>query len=228
MERHPADGSERTGRSAGVAGVVFAVLFVASLVAASVGPPDGLGDSELVAWFKDHALTWTTIGALYLAPIAGIAFLWFVGVIRARIGTREDQLFATVFLGSGLLFVAMYWSAAAHLASIVGGNRFDAAPELTADRLDAVRSFAFAFLFVLAARAAAVFVIVTSTIVLRWRVAPRALALTGYAVGLVMLLSLSFLEWIVLLFPAWVFVISAWTIVANRWDRPAGEVRSLG
>jgi hypothetical protein len=55
--------------------------------------------------------------ALNLVPFAGIAFLWFVGVLRDRIGEREDRFFATVFLGSGLLFVAMIFVSAA----IAGG-----------------------------------------------------------------------------------------------------------
>ena len=50
--------------------------------------------------------------ALNLVPFAGIAFLWFIGVLRDRIGEREDRFFATVFLGSGLLFVAMIFVAA--------------------------------------------------------------------------------------------------------------------
>jgi hypothetical protein len=45
------------------------------------------------------------------AAVAGIAFLWFIGVLRDRIGEREDRFFATVFLGSGLLFVAMIFVA---------------------------------------------------------------------------------------------------------------------
>jgi hypothetical protein len=40
---------------------------------------------------------------LYLAPFAGIAFLWFIAAIRSQLGEREDRFFATVFLGSGLL-----------------------------------------------------------------------------------------------------------------------------
>ena len=47
---------------------------------------------------------------LYLVPFAGIAFLWFIGVVRDRIGEREDKFFATVFFGSGLLFVAMLFA----------------------------------------------------------------------------------------------------------------------
>ena len=32
--------------------------------------------------------------ALDLVPFAGIAFLWFVGVLRNRLGELEDQFFA--------------------------------------------------------------------------------------------------------------------------------------
>ena len=102
------------------------------------------------------------------------------------------------------------------LASLVAGNRFDAAPPLDVRGLESVRSVAFSFLFVLAARAAAVFMIVTCTIA--WRttaIFPRPLTIAGYLIAVVMLLSLGFLQWIVLLFPLWVFVASAYVLVAE-------------
>ena len=207
---------ERTApRSAGLAGIVFSVLFVASLLLASSRPPDGLGEGAFVDWYRTQGLVLTTVSALYLAPFAGIAFLWFIGVIRHRIGADEDQFFATVFLGSGLLFVAMYWAAAALLASLVAGNRYDVAPPLSAGRLEDVRSVAFSFLFVLAARAAAVFMITTCTIARRTAIFPRPLILAGFAIAIVMLLSLSFMQWIVLLFPAWVCVASGYILAAE-------------
>ncbi|HYO44381.1 MAG TPA: hypothetical protein VES19_14380 [Candidatus Limnocylindrales bacterium] len=203
-------------RSAGLAGIVFSVLFVASLLLLSERPPAGLDERAFVEWFEAHGLTVITVAALYLAPFAGIAFLWFVGVLRSRIGRGEDQFFATVFLGSGLLFVAMYWAAAAVLASLVAGNRYDAAPPLSATRLEDVRSVAFSYLFVMAARAAAVFMLVTCTIARRTGIFPRPLILVGYAIALAMLLSLSFLQWIVLLFPLWVSIASGFILVAER------------
>jgi hypothetical protein len=216
---------ERTApRSAGLAGILFSVLFVASLALVSERPPDGLDDPAFVAWYQANGLPSLTIAALYLAPFAGIAFLWFIGVIRARIGTREDQFFATVFLGSSLLFVAMYWAAAAVLASLVAGNRFDAAPPMDARTLESVRSVAYSFLFVLAARAAAVFMFVTCTIAWRTAIFPRPLILAGFLLALVMLLSLSYLQWIVLLFPVWVCVASGYILVAElRAARAGGE-----
>jgi hypothetical protein len=202
-------------RSAGLAGILFSVLFVASLLLVTERPPDGLDAGALVAWYQANAMSSITIATLYLAPFAGIAFLWFIAVIRARIGVHEDQFFATVFLGSSLLFVAMYWAAAAVLASLVAGNRFDAAPALDAGTLESVRSLAFSFLFVLAARAAAVFMFVTCTIGWRTAIFPRALTLTGFLLALVMLLSLSYLQWIVLLFPLWVCVASVYILGAE-------------
>ena len=50
--------------------------------------------------------------ALNLVPFAGIAFLWFIGVVRDRLGMYEDRFFATIFFGSGILFLAMFFAAA--------------------------------------------------------------------------------------------------------------------
>ena len=52
-------------------------------------------------------------------PFAGIAFLWFIGVLRDRLGELEDRFFATVFLGSGLLFLAMPFASAAVAGGII-------------------------------------------------------------------------------------------------------------
>ena len=198
----------RAPRSAGIAGIVFSLLFLGAVALAGERPPEGLTEAGLVTWFESQARGPLTIAALYLVPFAGVAFLWFIGVIRDRIGTREDRFLSTVFIGSGLLFVAMFWSAGAALASLVTTNRYDAAPALDATTLETFRSLAFSFLFVFAARAAAVFMIVTSTIAVRTSTLPRWLIIAGYVIALVMLLSLSALQWILLLFPAWVFVMS--------------------
>ena len=208
-------------RSAGIAGLVFSALFTASLLLPSVRPPEGLSDTAFVAWFRDNGVTALTISALYLASFAGIAFLWFIGVIRHRIGDREDRLFATVFLGTGILFVGMYWSAAAQLASLVSGNRYDVAPPLTAEQVEAARSSAFAYMYVLAARAAAAFMLVSSSIMLRSGTFPRPLALVGLAIAVVLLLSLAALQWVVLLFPAWVALTSAYLLFRDTREPAA-------
>ena len=54
-----------------------------------------------------------------MVPFAGIAFLWFIGVLRDRLGELEDRFFATVFFGSGLLFLAMLFVSAALVKAII-------------------------------------------------------------------------------------------------------------
>jgi hypothetical protein len=99
----------RTPRSAAVAGVVFAVLLGTSYVLIRLTiPADPTADED---WLENHRGTVTF--ALSLVPFAGIAFLWFMGVIRDRLGELEDRFFATVLFGSGLLFLAMTFAATA-------------------------------------------------------------------------------------------------------------------
>jgi len=216
----------RAPRSAGLAGIAFSVLFLVFALLLGARPPADLTEAGLVGWFEDTAKTPVTIAVLYVAPFAGIAFLWFLAVVRDRIGNREDRFLSTVFLGSGLLFVAMFWAGGASLASLVASDRFESGPALSATDLQLFRSLAFSFLFVFAARAAAVFMIVTSTIALRTAVFPRWLVIAGYVIAVVMLLSVSALQWVVLLFPVWAFVLSLFIlnseIRAARAMSPAG------
>jgi len=99
----------RTPRAAAIAGIIFALLLITShsLIWISV-PSNPLGPAaEVINRSQTISL------ALNLLPFAGIAFLWFVGVLRDRLGEREDRFFATVFLGSGVLYISMVFIAAA-------------------------------------------------------------------------------------------------------------------
>lgn len=145
--------------------------------------------------------------ALYLVPFAGIAFLWFVGVVRDRIGALEDRFFATVFLGSGLLFVAMLFAGAATLAALLSAR------VLTTDTAEFGRALARALMYIYGARCAGVFTLVTSTIALRTRLVPRGVSLPGFVVGLSLLLGTSRFDLLVLLFPIWVATLSVIILV---------------
>jgi hypothetical protein len=161
--------------------------------------------------------------ALGLMPFAGIAFLWFVGVLRDRIGEAEDRFFATVFLGSGLLFLGTLFVASALAAGLVAsaGNGGGTLP--SSDTWEVARRTTYELAIVYAMRMAAVFTIATSTILLRTRLAPRWLVVAGYAAGLVLLLAVGLFAWVELVFPAWVLVLSVYVLVAGgRRDRVDG------
>src|SRR6266487_2905954 len=95
----------KTPRAAAVAGIIFSVLFTASIVLIRLALPEELSGTNTAAWLQGNTATVSL--ALTLVPFAGIAFLWFMGVVRDRLGTLEDQFFSTVFFGSGLLFLAL-------------------------------------------------------------------------------------------------------------------------
>jgi hypothetical protein len=117
--------------------------------------------------------------ALNLVPFAGVAFLWFVGVLRDRLGAREDRFFATVFLGSALLLLAMLFAAAAAIGAII--IAFHAAPEML--MISATFHFACALAYgmvnIYLVKTASVFMITTATIALYTRLTPRWLAVGG-------------------------------------------------
>jgi hypothetical protein len=198
----------RTPRAGAVAGLAFTVLFVGSVLLLRKQPPQGASAAEIEAWYLRGNVRDLALVGIYLAPFAGIAFLWFIAVIRSRIGEREDRFFATVFLGSGLVFVAMMFGATAAAIAPVATVRFQRAPVPGPDAFALARALAYSFLYIYAVRAGAVFMIVVSTIGLRTGTLPRWLAVTGYVVALVLLFGVSFFRLSVLLFPAWVAAVS--------------------
>jgi len=107
----------RTPRAAAVAGILFSLLLGLAITLINVSAPSH--PARAGDWLTDPARRAAIAVALNLVPFAGIAFLWFIGVVRDRIGQREDRFFASVFLGSGLLFVAMLFAAAAFAGGLI-------------------------------------------------------------------------------------------------------------
>jgi hypothetical protein len=164
-------------------------------------------------WLRERAGTVTL--ALSLLPFAGIAFLWFMGVVRDHLGHMEDQFFSTVFFGSGLLFLAMMFASAA----IAGGTLATYAVESRRLIDSGVYTFARTVMYritnVYAIKMAGVFMISLGTMWVRTRVMPRWLALLTYALALGLLVSISSNLWMTLIFPGWVCVVSLYILISN-------------
>ncbi|HEX5642621.1 MAG TPA: hypothetical protein VFZ86_09830 [Thermoleophilia bacterium] len=208
-----------TPRAAGVAGIIFSLFFVVALALLAEVVGVGLDTETVMANLEGSNSTLGLIG-LYLVPFAGIAFLWFIAVVRDRIGVHEDRFFATAFLGSGLLFVAMLFAAAAVLGGLIAGNSLGTAAPTDIATVGFARSVGYSFLFIYSAKSAGVFVLATSTIIRRsgW---PRWASISGFIVAAVLILSVSFFEPIVMLLPAWVSAISIYVLVTGG-RRPVG------
>jgi hypothetical protein len=212
-------GRLETPRAAGIAGLAFAALFVASLVLLHDQPAHGSTAAEIRAFYLDKEAAGVALVGVYLVPFSGIAFLWFIATIRNLIGEREDRFFSTVFLGSGLLFVAMLFVAAGVGGALLTAVKFRDEPVPSAETVVTIRSLAFGFLFIYAMRMAAVFMIVVSTIGMRLGVFPRWLVVAGYAAALVLVLNVSYSGALVLVFPAWVAAVSVVILKASARRR---------
>ncbi|MFD9101978.1 hypothetical protein [Streptomyces virginiae] len=195
----------KTPRAAGMAGVAFALLLGAAIVLMRISIPGDAADATI-----DQDRRWAVQLALQIVPFAGIFFLWFMGALRAHTGEAEDRFIATVFLGSGFVFAATLFAAAAAAGTVLN----EETPS------DFGRHYAYTLLATYAMRMAAVFVLATSMIGRTLGVFPRPLAMLGTLVGLILIVVGSGVPWSELLFPAWALVISLYILRVRRTAAP--------
>ncbi|MFT6289865.1 MAG: MFS family permease [Ilumatobacter sp.] len=210
--------ARRPGRSleaAAVAGMVYSVLAVAGMVLLSRFPDLDMSDEELERWLDDPGRRAEVIIGLNLVSISAIAFLWFVAVIRRRLGDREDRFFGTVFFGSSIAYVGIWLVAAAVVAGpVVVLTLFDEA-SISAESESLAVGIGAALMLVVAPRLQAVFVITVSNVILRSGFLPRWLAYVGFVTGFAMMLMPFVSQPTGLAFPAWVFLVSVIILVTG-------------
>lgn len=197
-----------TPRAAAVAGILFALLFAASLILLRFSIPESLNANT----------DWMATGsgnisiALGLMPFAGIAYLWFIGVVRDKLGEYEDRFFSSVFYSSSLLFLAMVFISMAIIGGLVAGYRLN--PGITRDSnvIYFSRALMVQLSNVYALRMAGVTMISLATIWIRTGLAPRWLALVTYMLALILLVVVNFSLWVTLIYPTWVGIISVYIL----------------
>jgi hypothetical protein len=165
--------------------------------------------------------------ALNLVPFAGVAFMWFLGVLRDRLGAMEDKFFATVFLGSGLMFLGMIFVAAAAMGGLIFAYTAEPKAAIDGSAFGFGRAFTYDLMHVYAFKMAAVFMITTSTLAIRTRVTARWIAMLGYASAAFLLIGSSYLDWVLFVFPCWVLLLSVYVLVDN-FRRPPQAVGRHG
>lgn len=212
------EASLRTPRAAAVSGIVFSALLITTLTLITLSQPTRVTTTG--TWLTDvHKREALKVG-LGLVPFAGIAFLWFIGVVRDRVGSLEDRFFATVFLGSGLLFVAVLFVAAALGSALVANLELHASGAEGAATVAQGRQVSFILIHSYALRMAGVFTMSTATILHRTRVAPRWLSVLGFVVALVLILAVGLSPWLELLFPGWIGLLSIQILLRSLSSPP--------
>ena len=198
-----------TPRAAALAGLLFSLLFGTTLVLIRIALPGEVGGSASVAQAAGKLRV-----AITLMPFAGIAFLWFLGVVRDRLGELEDRFFASVMLGSGLLFLAMVFVAMALAGGIFVFSQRAAGPA-DEEIIGFSREVMLQISNVYALRMAAVFMISLATIWLRTGVMPRWIVISTYVLALALLVVTSLSLWVTLVFPVWVAIVSLFILVTT-------------
>jgi hypothetical protein len=205
----------RTPRAAAIAGILFSLILIASFWLLQISVPKSR--FEVGEWLRTSSER--IVLALNLIPIAGVAFLWFLGVLRDRLGAMEDKFFASVFLGSALLFLGMLFVAASAGGALVGV--YAAAPNL-ADPSGIIfaRAFPYDVVNIYAMKMAAVFMMTTSTLALRTHITASWIAWVGYASAAFVLIGSGYFGWAFFVFPLWVLLVSIYILVDNLRNPP--------
>jgi hypothetical protein len=215
MMKQERDPRLTTPRAAALAGIVFALLFAASLILLRLSVPSDL--TSEIEWLR-QSRNYLSV-ALVLVPFAGIAFLWFIGVIRDRFGELEDRFFSSVFFGSSLLFIGMVFMAMAIAGALVASVGVDGKYIISQDVVVFAQALMLQISNVYALRMAGVLMISLATIWLRTQLMPRWLVGLTYLLAAALLLIISLNLWITLLFPAWVLLVSVYVLLQSHREQ---------
>jgi hypothetical protein len=206
----------RTPKAAAIAGIVFSVLLITIfwLLWRSL-PADPLDPGT---WLATESKTVAL--ALNLVPFAGVAFLWFIAVLRDRLGQQEDRFFATVFFGSALLFLAMLFASAAIAGGIMLVASADPNEMINSATFRYARATGYIFMNVYAIKMAGVFMISTSTVVIYTEIAPRWIAILGYVLAVILLIGSYYINLSFFVLPLWVLLVSIYILLDNLRRQP--------
>lgn len=201
----------RTPRAAAIAGIIFALLYSAGYILIQISIPAISTDTGDLL---ENQVEMISLGLSFL-PFAGIAFLWFLGVIRDRLGHLEDQFFSTLFFGSGLLYLGLTFASAAIAGGMLTVYALDPDLLISSEGYVLSRAISNRITTVYTIRMAGMFMFVLGTIWVRTQVMPRWLALITYTLAAVLLISIGFTHWVTMIFPMWVFLISVYILILN-------------
>lgn len=206
-------------RAGAVAGILFSILLIICVVLLRLSIPDSPKDPG--TWLAESAKSIDL--ALGLLPFAGIAFLWFMGVLNDRMSAHEDRFLATVFMGSGLLFLAITFTSSAVTSALI--MAYEAIPGKLMDSATYTfgRGLGYQLTNVYTLRMAGVFMMSTCTIAVRTDIFPRWMAYLGYVLALFLVVTAGRWGWASLVFPIWTFLVSAYILFANFRRVPAAK-----
>jgi hypothetical protein len=208
-----------TPRLAAVMGIVFAALFVAALVTVNAVPHLSAPVSDFGAFYDGAGDTVVTAVAIYLVPLAGIAFLWFAVALRSVLDGLETSPSAMAHglnLLSGVVFVALLFAGTAALATPVLLTTIGGGAPLAPEIARGLSALGYGLVFLFSVRGAGMFALTTTTLLRGAGVMPRGAAVASYVLASWLLLTATDHPASLLVLPAWVLLVA---VVLLRHDR---------
>jgi hypothetical protein len=216
-----ATSTERTGNgllAGGIAAIVFAVLFVVGFLLSSDTPDGDESNAKWVRHFADSGNRRMIIIGVILLAVAAVAFLVFLGVLRERlraVAPGSEWLSTTAF-ASGIVFVAMVGVFALGVGSVAAGVAFGDNPvPRDGDIMRSLASLGFGALLLFGAGAGGLLIITTSIVSGRAALLPRWLVVTGYVLGVIVLLG-GLLFFPIALFVLWMLAMGVVMLRGSR------------
>jgi hypothetical protein len=208
----PAD-TLRPARRCAIAGVTFAALLCAALLLLDRLPSLDAPTLDYLRFYLDGAGTLVTIG-VYLVPLAGLAFLWFMFALREALGRQEgESMMNGLQLATGVAFLCLLFAGTAAVASAALLQHRTGVFPLNMETIRAHTGLGYTLVFLYGVRMAGAFMIATTTLAARRGLMPRWLTLASYAAAAVLLIAASNQPAVLIVMPAWTLVISlaVWT-----------------
>jgi len=206
--------------AAAIAGLVCAVGWSVGVRGLLVTPPIDASPQQITAFYTDPDTGHHALLFLQFIVVATLAFLWFVGVVRGRLGDAEPKLFGTAFLGGAVLLAGVVLIGTAALAApsvlVEVGGRI---PDPGAVGLS--RALAVILLSVVAPRVATLVVFSTATLGRSTGALPAWLVWLSYAIGVVELINVTVAAPTIYLFPAWIALVSIVLLIRGPLRDPA-------
>jgi hypothetical protein len=216
---------EDHARKAGWYGVVFALLLVASLVLVSRIPGLGASDAEYTAFYRGGGPDTLSVVGLYLVPFAGIACLWHMIGTRTLLQVRRPGSWAQtqhwLTLAACVVFVCMLFTGTAAVGAVALLTKFSDAPLPGPDVARALSSVGFSLVFVYGVRAAGLYILTTTALGRSAGLLPGPVVVVSYLAAVFLLLSTTFHPAVLLVFPAWVLMVSAVLLVRRPTGAPS-------
>lgn len=208
-------------------GIAFAILVLASYLILTRAPGIEASNEEYMEFYSSSDRRWAIVAGLYLMPFAGIAFLWFVVLLRmwiSKSATRVDELFSNVQLVSGIIYLALFFASAASISVLAASAEFSSA-SIDPETARSFTHLGWGLVLVFSMRMAAIFVITTSSLARRHGFLPTWFVVLGYLVGLFLLLSAVLTTLLILVLPLWVLGLGTLLLIRAR-SLPAGPAEA--